>query len=486
MPDLISLKICFLDMLTKQRRHVLSLEVPEYFTSPRGIRYLDLYHSLTFWTSIHYICTTWSQQHIMEDSQDSINHVVQRAIIDNRQVQKEHDQTRSDMDSLIRELSEAEQDPGQDRRDLVTIQRELEQATSDATQRGFALREAQRIQQNQPQDNRAENNQALDDQAMNGQAQVNPTQNIPVQRIPQHPDQPQPNEAQLNVPEHDPDQEYWPADEEVLEGLVQLYKELNALTFVMRQIHNEIELQGHAYEQHTRVMTETKEILQGMGGRTALMSEANDILRAMRKNTAEMLKIMKADGALVRLRLPERIWISFRVVWLLTTMEEMAIKIKNFIWKSWLLFLVALVIIFTLFVWRDMWLPSPWLPRPVLSSSTASDEWQQFLHHTQAAGTVPEPDPTWQHEQAVPKTSESTHFIPSTTMVGSIITFLSGVAAIPATKEVAAIVWRLKVGLRMDGGFCGYPRISADLVDVDWTVGGLDAGLVDVDLDMDG
>jgi hypothetical protein len=38
----------------------------------------------------------------------------------------------------------------------------------------------------------------------------------------------------------------------------------------------------------------------------------------------------------------------------------------------------------------------------------------------------------------------------------------------------------------MDGGFCGYPRISADLVDVDWTVGGLDAGLVDVDLDMDG
>jgi hypothetical protein len=40
--------------------------------------------------------------------------------------------------------------------------------------------------------------------------------------------------------------------------------------------------------------------------------------------------------------------------------------------------------------------------------------------------------------------------------------------------------------LRMDDGFCGYPRISADLVHVDWTVGGLDAGLVDVDVDMDG
>jgi hypothetical protein len=44
----------------------------------------------------------------------------------------------------------------------------------------------------------------------------------------------------------------------------------------------------------------------------------------------------------------------------------------------------------------------------------------------------------------------------------------------------------LNIVLRMDGGFCGYPRISADLVDVDWTVGGLDAGLVDVDVDMDG
>jgi hypothetical protein len=37
----------------------------------------------------------------------------------------------------------------------------------------------------------------------------------------------------------------------------------------------------------------------------------------------------------------------------------------------------------------------------------------------------------------------------------------------------------------MDGGFCGYPRISADLGDVDWTVGGLDVGSVDVDVDMD-
>jgi hypothetical protein len=32
----------------------------------------------------------------------------------------------------------------------------------------------------------------------------------------------------------------------------------------------------------------------------------------------------------------------------------------------------------------------------------------------------------------------------------------------------------------MDGGFCGYPIQSTDLVDVDWTVGGFHAGLVDV------
>lgn len=39
----------------------------------------------------------------------------------------------------------------------------------------------------------------------------------------------------------------------------------------------------------------------------------------------------------------------------------------------------------------------------------------------------------------------------------------------------------------MDDGFCGYPWISADLVDVDWVVDGLDAGMdVDVDVDMDG
>jgi hypothetical protein len=38
----------------------------------------------------------------------------------------------------------------------------------------------------------------------------------------------------------------------------------------------------------------------------------------------------------------------------------------------------------------------------------------------------------------------------------------------------------------MDGGYYGYLWISMDLVDMDWTVGGLDAGSVDIDIDMDG
>jgi hypothetical protein len=38
----------------------------------------------------------------------------------------------------------------------------------------------------------------------------------------------------------------------------------------------------------------------------------------------------------------------------------------------------------------------------------------------------------------------------------------------------------------MDGGFCGYPIQSTDLVDVDGIVDGLDEGLVDVDVDVDG
>ena len=34
----------------------------------------------------------------------------------------------------------------------------------------------------------------------------------------------------------------------------------------------------------------------------------------------------------------------------------------------------------------------------------------------------------------------------------------------------------------MDGRFCRHPWISADLADVDCMVGGLDVGLVDVDV----
>jgi hypothetical protein len=37
----------------------------------------------------------------------------------------------------------------------------------------------------------------------------------------------------------------------------------------------------------------------------------------------------------------------------------------------------------------------------------------------------------------------------------------------------------------MDGGFCGNPIQSTDLVDVDWIVVGLDAVLMDVNMNVD-